>query len=287
MRKIVVLFLAISVLFTGSAFAARKKPPREREGKKWSPHSHPMIDAARRGAPREYAAARKSGATLLIAPNERTFSIVWSPKGGGNKHDAPVIVVVNDAESWSFVDFDQWYSVALERGYGLVVIQWWVGGPEYLGDEELYADISHALTEMKADPKQPIMLYGAGRGAMRAYALEYLDRKSNAPWFSMAVAASGAKPSGDALYEALTQKQLGPTPFQGSSWITYCAIRDSNPTQTGCAGMRTTADWLKELGGSITLTLEDPAARENDFVRSPQYLHHVLDLFVTRSSGPN
>lgn len=279
MKKILLFLLAVSVLFAGGAFGApRKRPPRDK-GTKWSPNTHPMIDAARKGAPREYASARKSGASLLITPNERTFSILWSPKGGGNKHDAPVIVVINDEESWSFEDFDAWYPVALERGYGLVVVQWWVV-TEYISDEELYTAITSSLNEMKADPKNKVMLYGSGRGAMRAYALEYMDRKSAAPWFSMTMAAGGAKPAGDVLYDALTKKQLGATPFAGTKWVTYCAIRDTKPDKTGCSGMRSTADWLKDLGGTVALTLEDPSARENEFLRNPQYLAQVLDLFA-------
>ena len=279
MKKILVLFLATAVLIAGGASAAqRKRPPREK-GSKWNAKTHPMIDAARKGAAREYAAARKSGADLLITPNERTFAITWSPKGGGNKHDAPVIVIVNDEESWSFEDFDEWYPTALENGYGLVVVQWWVV-TEYLSDEDLYTAIDAALVNMKADPKNKVLLYASGRGATRAYALEYLDRKSAAPWFSMTVAASGAKPSGDLLYDTLTKKQLGATPLAGSNWVTYCAIRDTKPEASGCSGMRKTADWLKELGATVTLTLEDPAARENEFLRNPQYLRQVLNLFA-------
>ena len=284
MKKILALLLAITVFAAGAAFGApRKRPPRDK-GSKWTPKTHPMIDAARKGAPREYAAARKSGADLVISPNERTFSIVWSPKGGGNKHDAPVIVIVNDEEGWAFEDFDQWYPVALERGYGLIVVQWWVV-TEYISDDELYAAINGALNEMKAEAKNKVMLYGAGKGATRAYALEYLDRKSNAPWFSMAVAAAGAKPTGDVLYDTLTKKQLGATPFAGSNWITYCAIRDTKPDTTGCSGMRKTADWLKDLGATVSLSLEDPSARDNEFLRNPHYLYQVLDLFAP-SSGP-
>lgn len=290
MKKILVLFLATAVLFAGEAFGAqpsRKRPPRDKgKGSKWTPKTHPMIDAARKGAPREYAAARKSGADLVITPNERTFSVVWSPKGGGNKHDAPVIVVVGDEESWAFEDFDEWYPVALQRGYGLVVVQWWVV-TEYLSDEDLYTAVNAALTEMKADPKNGVLLYAGGRGATRAYALEYLDRKSAAPWFSMAVAAAGAKPDGDLLYETMSKKQLGATPLAGSNWITYCAVRDREAETTGCAGMRKTAEWLTELGGTIKLTLEDPVARENEFLRNPQYLGQVLTLFAPDGGGKN
>jgi hypothetical protein len=235
MRKILALSLAISVLIAGGAFGApRKRPPRDK-GSKWTPKTHPMIDAARKGAPREYAAARKSGADLLISPNERTFSIVWSPKGGGNKHDAPVIVVINDEEGWAFEDFDQWYPVALERGYGLVVVQWWVV-TEYISDEELYATINGALTELKAEAKNKVMLYAAGKGATRAYAIEYLDRKSTTPWFSMAVAAGGAKPAGDVLYDTLTKKQLGATPFAGSNAEGSRGHGHARAGRSDCAG---------------------------------------------------
>jgi hypothetical protein len=240
---------------------------------------HPLLDAARAADPAQYDFARGVGARVLLAPDNSTFALYWSPTPGGSG-DTPVIVTLHGSDGFATAELYHWYPHAVERGYALLALQWWMGVPEqYLDDETIYALISQMLASVGARHGR-ILLHGFSRGSARSYAVTFLDRRASTPWFLMTIANSGGAQTTYPLYGDIDRGRYGASVFAGTRWVLYCGEQDPQPDVSGCNAMHTTQAWLTRFGGSVLLAIQDPAGGHGGFEQSPDNIRRALDTFA-------
>ena len=70
--------------------------------------------------------------------------------------------------------------------------------------------------------------------------------------------------------------------YKDMRWITVSGKRDSHPDRDGIAGMKRTADWLKEQGAVVIESIEDPDEGHGALMRNPKNARRVLDSFFNQ-----
>jgi hypothetical protein len=75
--------------------------------------------------------------------------------------------------------------------------------------------------------------------------------------------------------------------FAGSHWVFYCGGRDPSPERSGCSGMRKSAGWVKDFGGSVDLFIDEPEGDHGGFHRNPENVRKALDAFGEQSRSMN
>ncbi|HVR37903.1 MAG TPA: hypothetical protein VMU84_02330 [Thermoanaerobaculia bacterium] len=266
--------LILTLLLTSTAFAS---PKRRAVGGDDSWPSHPLLEAARLANEPQYDFARNAGARVLLAADNSTFALYWSPTAAVN---TPVIVTLPGSDAFATAEFFHWYSLAAERGYALLALQWWMGKPDdYLDDETIYALIAEMLGRVGASHDRNL-LHGFSRGSARSYAIAFFDRRTSNPWFLMNIANSGGAQTTYPLYRDIEQGRYGSNVFAGTHWVLYCGENDPNPTISGCPAMRESQTWLTRNGGDVRLFIDDPAGGHGGFEQNPANMRQALDVFA-------
>lgn len=238
--------------------------------------SHPLLEAARVSNQQQYDFAHAAGAKVLLAPDNSTFALY----AAGPRSDSPLIVTLHGSEAFATAEFFHWDSLAVERGYGLLALQWWMGKPDdYLDDDTIYALISQMLARVGA-PHGRCLLHGFSRGSARSYAVTFLDRRSGQPWFLAAIANSGGAQTTYPLYGDIDRGRYGSHVFADTKWILYCGEKDPNPDVSGCPAMQQTVAWLTVQGGTVLLAIQDPNGDHGGFEKSAATMRRALDTFA-------
>ncbi|MBI4341781.1 MAG: hypothetical protein HY599_00265 [Candidatus Omnitrophica bacterium] len=229
-----------------------------------------------------YQFALDEGAQILPTSDGRSFCLLWypiplrtvSPK-------PPLIVTLHGHRSFAFDEFFLWQPYAERHGYGVLAVQWWLGGGDdardYYAPQELYPLLAKILKDEQIDPGTAI-LHGFSRGAANTYALTALDRASGAARFGLTIANAGGVSSDFPPNEQIGQGVFGEQAFAGTHWVLFCGGLDPHPERDGCPAMRRTADWLTGLGGTIDRLIEDPQAKHGGFHRTAAHVNAALDV---------
>lgn len=238
-----------------------------------------LLEKAKTADAQRYQYALKSGAQILPTPDGRSFYVLWKPKSAG---PVPMIVTLHGHGSWAFDEFFLWHRFALERGFGILALQWWFGEGErfqdYLTPHEMYRTIDQVLKKEGVGPNRSL-LHGFSRGSANSYAVAAFDRNMHNNYFAVFVANAG-KASTDFPPNADIQNgKFGATPLKGTRWITYAGAKDPHPERSGIAGMREAKLWIEKYGGQVVLAIEDPTGDHGGFHRNPNNVTQALDEF--------
>jgi hypothetical protein len=244
-----------------------------------------LLERARQADPRRYQFAIDRGADIKATADGRSFFLAWYPEGTTEEQRPPTIVTLHGSESWAFDEFLLWYPHLLERGYGIVALQWWFGGgsgPEdYYQPQDLYRVLDLAL-DGEEIRTAGAMLHGFSRGSANSYGLVALDSESGRRYFALTVANAGGAAADFPINQDIARGRFGPQPFAGSHWVMYCGGQDPNPARDGCEGMRAARGFVSQFGGAIDALIEDPDGGHGGFHQRPGNIRYALDLFAAR-----
>ena len=232
------------------------------------------------------AFALEHGARILPTPDGRSFYVLWTPPGVTSP---PLVVTLHGHGSYALDEFPLWYPELTRRGYGIVALQWWFGGGEsqerYFSPEQLYRNIDLILHQLGARPRSALA-HGFSRGSANIYGVTALDVSSGNHFFALTVANAGKASSDFPINTAIERGAFGPRPFESTRWVTCAGALDANPDRDGVAGMRETAAWVRRLGGTVELAIEDPRGDHGAFHRNPANMRAALDVFARLLRSP-
>ncbi len=243
---------------------------------------HPLIELAKQKEGQRVRYALDEGVQVGLTADGKSYYVLWLPPGTDPKNPPPMIATMHGHDGCAFTDFYVWHHFVNERGYGLLAIQWWLGGGEAISDyllpNEIYRAIDDVFSQLKVAPGTA-MLHGFSRGSANIYAVAALDINLHKNYFSLFVANSGQANSGYPPIHEIEAGRFGDQPFLDSHWVTYAGQKDVNPDRDGVRGMRRTGEWIKKYGGTIELAIEDPEGGHGGFHMNPENTDAALDVF--------
>ncbi|QQR68238.1 MAG: hypothetical protein IPI58_05090 [Alphaproteobacteria bacterium] len=269
MWKAVALGLAL-IWGAGAASAAESWPP----GSAW------LLGQARKQP--DFAQAERLHPNFYPTRDGQSFIVVWQPQ-----REAPKKWIVSLPGTGGFAtkDLSIWYPHLQGRNVGVVNVQWWLGRgdrtEDYYTPSQIYREIDLILARLGVAPGSAL-LHGFSRGSANIYAVAALDRTKGHQYFSTIIAHSGSANEGYPPTQEIVRGAYGARPFAGTRWITVCGERDSNPERDGCPAMRRTGTWIKGLGGTIGLAIEDPEYGHGALHLNPINARKALDDFLGR-----
>jgi len=242
----------------------------------------PLFQQACRANRERYEFALEKGAQFQLTPDGKSFLVIWAPPQTQRLRDVPLIVTLHGHGSYAFDEFFLWYKSAERRKIGIVALQWWFGKGEKIDDYyspwEIYPIFERLFREEGIAPGNAL-LHGFSRGSANVYGVTALDRHRGNRYFLVTLANAGKAGTDFPINRDIQQGKFGPQPFQDSHWILYAGGCDPNPKRDGIPGMRETAEWIKNLGGTIDLFLEDRQSDHGGFHRNPKNVDAALDRF--------
>lgn len=248
-----------------------------------------LLQQARASSPERARYAEEAGATARFTDDGRSFLLLWLPRWARSPADVPMIVTLHGHGSWAYDELFLWRDAAERRGYGVLALQWWFGRGEspadYYEPREVYPLLERLLRGAGV-PAGRTLLHGFSRGSANLYGVVALDRTAGSRLFALAVANAGGASSDFPVNAEVDRGVFGPAPFAGSRWVTACGARDPNPDRDGCPAMRRTGDWIRRLGGTVELAIEDPDGGHGAFHRNPANVESALDAFARLLAGP-
>ncbi len=243
---------------------------------------HPLLERTRQERFPRLQFAQQNGARFGLTQDGKTFYLLWLPEGSDPQNPAPMIATLSGHDGWAVDDFFVWYDLIKKRGYGLLAIQWWLCQGEsindYLRPDEIYRVMDAVFQEQHVKPGTAL-LHGFSRGSTNTYAVAALDRGLNKNYFALIIANAGKASMDYPPTRAIEEGRFGSRPFESTRWVTFAGAKDSNPKRDGIQGMRETGDWLRRLGGSVDLAIEDPDGAHGGFHRNPKNAEAALDVF--------
>lgn len=226
-----------------------------------------------------YADAAKLKPDILPTSDTQSFIVVWK----ATKAPKHWIVTLHGSRGYATDDLALWYPKVKDLDVGFVCLQWWLGSGDnvaaYYTPMQVYHEIDLALQKLGVQPGSA-MLHGFSRGSANSCAVVALDAGHGKHYFSLAVASSGGVALGYPPNRAILNGDYGQRPLQGTRWITAAGARDPNPDRDGIAGMKRTAEWLKEQGATVIEMIEDPNEGHGALQRNANNTRRVLDLFL-------
>ena len=204
----------------------------------------------------------------------RLIHAYWKPAEGAERW----IVSLHGTGGNARREIEVWQKSLAGRRIGVVALQWWLGGENYLTPRDLYREIDQTLRKLSIEPGQAL-LHGFSRGSANLYAVAAMDRgQGGRRLFPLYVASSGGVALDFPPTRAILEGRLGPRPLEGSRWVTACGGRDPNAERDGCPGMRRTAEWLRQQGAQVVLAIEDPNGPHGALQADPRNAARLLDL---------
>ncbi len=244
--------------------------------------SHPLIQKAMQDRKPRVQYALANNVQVALTSDGKSYYILWLPEGYSLDNLPPMVVSMHGHDGYAFEDFNVWHKFLQERGYGLLAIQWWLGKGEAISDyllpKEIYGVIDEVFRKSHLKPGTAL-LHGFSRGSANIYAVAVLDRSSKNNYFALFIANAGKASLDYPPTREIEQGVFGDKPFTGSHWVTFAGGKDSNPDRSGLLGMRETAEWLRNQGGSVDLAIEDPDAGHGGFHQNPKNTNAALDIF--------
>lgn len=232
-----------------------------------------------------YQFAVDQGARFVTAPDGRSFSIVWFPPGTDPTSPPPVIATLHGHGSYAFDEFYLWQPYALERGYGILALQWWLGTGEQIDDYYVPAIIYEAFaTTFEAEHVKPnsVLFHGFSRGSANSYGVTAIDASLEHPYFALTIANAGKPGTDFPINVDIANGKFGASPLSSTHWVMVCGEHDPHPDRDGCPGMREARDWVTGYGGVVDLLIEDPDGDHGAFHKNPANVNAALDVFAQR-----
>jgi uncharacterized protein (TIGR03437 family) len=248
-----------------------------------------LLERARAANPQRYQFAIDRGAKIEGTADGRSFYLTWFPPATG-QNNRTMIISLHGSTSWAFDEFYLWYDVALRHGHGLIALQWWLANDaapnDYYGPDEVYRLVTPAILAAGIRPGRAL-LHGFSRGSANLYYVRMFDLIAKNNFFGLTLANSGGASIDYPFYLDVKAGKYGSSPFAGARFATFCGGQDPNPDRDGCPAMRRTADFIRQYGGSVDVTIEDATVGHGGFHQTAAHMEKMVTAFDTVLLGAN
>jgi hypothetical protein len=245
-----------------------------------APPQATILQRAQETIPEPTRFARQIGVNFRVTRDGRLFAASWSPV----PNPKGWIVVLPDAKTWALEELATWHPTLGRKSVGIVAMQWWYGtgdGPaNYANADVVYRELEQALRQMNMK-SGALMLYGVGRGAELAYAIQAYDRHAGGKFFAATLVNSGAMAEDQPANRRVAQGQFGLGPFDDTHWIFFCGGRDAEPDRAGCPVMRGAANAVRKFGGKNELFLEEARGNRASLLKEARLIDAALDKYLS------
>lgn len=237
-----------------------------------------ILELSKQFEPDAYEYTVKNSAEISPVKDMQSFVVWWQPEQF-NRKESTVFVSLHGHGGWATKDFSVWFPKLQNRGYAFLSIQWWYGRSMesigYAKPREIYRWIREEL-ERRGIPPGHVIFQGFSMGSANSYAITYLDRRQEIPYFAVTISNAGEMESDFPPNRGFLDKRDGPTPFAGARWILYCGERDQERPNS-CEKMEWTKEQLEERGAAVDKFIRDPSGAHGGFMK-PENCGQALDL---------
>ena len=203
------------------------------------------------------------GAKRLDLGKFNTYAVYWFPKNYAKLDHHQVMFVLSGTMGNAYESVYHQIQWAKENGYGVIALQWWVGGDTYLEPQVVEAAFTQARQTLSAtypiNPKQ-MALETFSRSGSISYEIAYWNKHLKHPPYQLILVQSGGIPNDHPrpLIKDMIAGQLGPKPLSGSRFFMYCGMKDKEWGPQMCTNMHTAETILTNAGGKVVYFIEDP-----------------------------
>lgn len=237
-----------------------------------------VLQLSQRFEPDAYEYVKRHGAEITPTRDGKSFSVWWQPENFDAKRDT-VLVILHGHQGWATKGFQVWHKHLEKRGYASLGIQWWYGRSAesigYAKPKNIYAWIVEEL-ESRGVPRGHVIFEGFSMGSANSYAVTYLDRQQEKPYFAVTISNAGTLETDYPPNRLFLEKNDGSMPFAGVHWILFCGEMDEEQVNS-CQRMERTKATLEELGATVEKFIRDPQGSHGAFMQS-RNLEPALDL---------
>ena len=241
-------------------------------------NSEEILELSKRFEPKSVEFAEQMGAQIIPTQDGRSYVLWWKPANFDPSQNT-VFVSLHGHGGWVQKDFQVWYPRIKDRGYAFLAVQWWYGRSMesigYAKPNDIYKWIREAL-DAEGIPHGHVIFEGFSMGGANSYAVTYLDRLQNPPYFAVTISNAGAMEPDFPPNRPFLEQPEGSKPFAGVHWILFCAERDEQHPES-CDHMEKGKTELEVRGATIDLFTRDPESGHGGFMK-PSNHGPALDL---------
>lgn len=221
------------------------------------------------------------GAEIKATGDNMAFTLWWQPSTWS--HASGVIVALHGHDSYATTEAALWQPYAEKYGFALLTLQWWFGAGETTSDyyrpEQIYLLVSNLLVSKNVKVGS-VFFTGFSRGSANSYAVATLDHAAaNRNHFALVLSNAGSAASDYPPNQQISAGSFGSQPFAGMKWAMYCGEKDPDPDIGGCPAMLKSSTWVKDLGASMQLFIDDPIGNHGGFMTNPSNVTQVMELY--------
>lgn len=228
-----------------------------------------VLELSQRFEPRAYDYVQENGAKIIPTRDGRSFIVVWTPEGF-DPQTGITFVSLHGHANWATKNFQIWHRLLAKKGFAYVGIQWWYGRSAesigYAKPRDIYPWIREALEDLNVPPGR-VIFEGFSMGGVNSYAVAYLDRREETPYFGVVISNSGSMEADFKPNRPFLDKIDGPKPFAGAHWILYCSEHDQEHSDA-CEKMDWTKEVLEERGAVVDRYTRDPIGDHGGFMKN-------------------
>ena len=237
----------------------------------------PLIEMSAEADPIAYDYATSNGVQLESTADGRTFTLWWAPDDFNPETDT-VLVTLHGHAAWATNAFTAWHTELQKRHFAFLSLQWWMGESlevnGYIKHDELYGYLLEGLEAHNIEPGR-IIFEGFSMGSAATFIVSAQDQQKEEPYFNVIIANSGVLELSEPYNASIAHGDYGEQPYEGTHWILYCGMLDEEH-ENWCKQMEATEEWLKRMGATIDLFIEDPTGKHSGMM-APQNKEKVMD----------
>lgn len=200
------------------------------------------------------------------AGREGVYTIEWIPPKATR-----LLFTLHGSKGRAEAELKDWLPFAKERGFGVVALQWWLGGERYLEPREMYR-----ILEGRAKGTGHL-LHGFSRGSANVPGLAKIDRETGKNLFALFVCNSGAWPEDRPPPYV---RGAADDAFAGQRFVAYFGGKDEEWGDRAVRNGRTMRAFLEQRGARFEKFFELPDGKHGSFAASKDMMNATLDLWL-------
>ena len=203
------------------------------------------------------------GAKRLDLGQYNTYAVYWFPPNYAKLDHHRVMFVLSGTMGNAYEGVYHQLAWAKQHGYGVIALQWWMGGDTYLEPKVIESAFTTARQQLaKTYPinTQQMALETFSRSGSISYEIAYWNHQLKHPAYRLILVQSGGIPEEHPrpLITKMIAGQLGPKPLSGDRFFMYCGMKDNEWGAQMCAQMHHAETILTQAGGRVIYFIEDP-----------------------------
>lgn len=278
-------FLLLVTLFISSATMAETQFKGLRPGPPAQKYLLP--NEAEKG--KEAQAVIPEGAKRIDLPEFNTYAVVWFPKNYAQLKDHRALFILHGSFGNAYMGIYHQLAMAKKYGLGLISLQWWRGGNQYMEPQAIEAALFKVNRILAKDyPINPLQtgLETFSRSGSISYEIAYWNKALRHPLYKLIIVQSGGIPPDNprALVKDMLAGNKGAKPLKDDAFFMYCGEKDREWGTQQCTMMRNAQKVIGKLGGSVVRLIDDPNGGHGGLHNTPAYFESAMQTFIARTT---